>query len=134
MGGKLALVLNRLGLIVDWDCDTANVSDNTFQPLIAQFEDVMVVLTDSGFHAKMGDPANLKVCAPHTWDMRMMIETVLSMLTTVCHFKKVGHRVWEYFRTRLAFTMAAFNLLVQWHGFKPDEHGFVRLSIAEFSL
>jgi len=134
VGGKLALVLNHLGLIVDWDCDTANVCDNTFQPLIAQFEDVMVVLADHGLHAKTGDPDNLKVCARHTWDVRMMIETVLSMLTTVCHLKKVGHRVWEYFKARLAFTMAAFNLLVQWHGFQPDEHGFVRLSIAEFSL
>jgi hypothetical protein len=30
--------------------------------------------------------------------------------------------------------MAAFNLLVQWHGLHPDENGFIRLSIAEFSL
>jgi hypothetical protein len=30
--------------------------------------------------------------------------------------------------------MAAFNLLVQWYGLRPDEHGFVHLSIAEFSL
>jgi hypothetical protein len=30
--------------------------------------------------------------------------------------------------------MAAFNLLVQWHGLKPDEKGLVPLSIAEFSL
>jgi hypothetical protein len=30
--------------------------------------------------------------------------------------------------------MALFNLLVQWHGLAPDEDGFVRLSIAEFSL
>jgi hypothetical protein len=34
----------------------------------------------------------------------------------------------------LAFTLAAFNLLVQWHGFQPDADGFIRLSIAEFSL
>jgi len=34
----------------------------------------------------------------------------------------------------LAFTMAAFNILVQWHGLKPDDLGFVHLSIAEFSL
>ena len=64
----------------------------------------------------------------------MLIETVLSMLTVICHFKKVAHRVWEYFSARLAFTMAAFNLLVQWHGFKPDADGFIKLSIAEFSL
>ena len=37
----------------------------------------------------------------------MLVETVLSMLTLVCHFKKVMHRVWAYFHARLAFTMAA---------------------------
>jgi hypothetical protein len=52
----------------------------------------------------------------------------------VCHFKRISHRVWEYFKARLAFTMAAFNLLAQWNGLKPDENGVIRLSIAEFSL
>jgi len=32
------------------------------------------------------------------------------------------------------FTMAAFNVLVQWHGFQPTASGFLPLSIAEFSL
>jgi hypothetical protein len=44
------------------------------------------------------------------------------------------HRGWAYFQARLAFTMAAFNVLVQWHGFQPTASGFVPLSIAEFSL
>ena len=44
------------------------------------------------------------------------------------------HRVWEYFHARLAFPMAAFNVLFQWHGFQPTASGFVPLSIAEFSL
>ncbi len=57
-----------------------------------------------------------------------------SMLTLVCHFKKVMHRVWVYFQARLAFTIAAFNVLVQWHGLQPNASGFVPLSIAEFSL
>jgi len=64
----------------------------------------------------------------------MLVETVLSMLTLVTHFKKVMHRVWAYFQMRLAFTMAAFNLLVQWDGLPADEDGFVPLSIADFSL
>jgi len=51
-----------------------------------------------------------------------------------CHFKKVMHRGWEYFHARLAFTMAAFNVLVQWHGLQPNASGFVPLSMAEFSL
>ena len=64
----------------------------------------------------------------------MMVEMVLSMLTLVCHFKRLTHRVWDYFKARLAFSMAAFNLLVQWDGRQPDERGFVHLSIAQFSL
>ena len=35
VGGKLCLLHNHLGLIVDWDCDTANVYDGTaFQHLV----------------------------------------------------------------------------------------------------
>ena len=64
----------------------------------------------------------------------MLVETVFSMLTLVSHCKKVMHRVWAYFQARLAFTMAAFNMLVQWHGLQPHASGFVPLSIAEFSL
>src|SRR5262249_46439122 len=30
VGGKLCLLLNQWGLIVGWDCATANVADNTF--------------------------------------------------------------------------------------------------------
>jgi hypothetical protein len=55
-------------------------------------------------------------------------------LVSQCHLKKVMHRGWAYFQARLACTMAAFNVLVRWHGFLPDASGFVPLSIAEFSL
>jgi hypothetical protein len=94
----------------------------------------MIVLSDTGFHAAEGDPGNLKLCPRGEWEDRMLVETVLSMLTLVCHFKKVMHRVWTYFHARLAFTMAAFNVLVQWYGFQPTASGFVPLSMAEFSL
>src|SRR6266851_3940589 len=134
VGGTLCLLLNQWGLIVGWACATAHVADNTFQWLIRQFEDQMIVLSDTAFHAAEGDPTNLKLCQRGEWEDRLLVETVLSMLTLVCHFKKVMHRVWEYFQARLAFTMAAFNLLVQWHGLEPNASGFVPLSIAEFSL
>jgi hypothetical protein len=62
------------------------------------------------------------------------VETVLSMLTLITHFKKVMPRVGAYFQARLAFTMAAFTVLVQWHGFLPNASGFVPLSMAELSL
>jgi hypothetical protein len=134
VGGKLCLLLTQWGLIVGWACDTANVADNTFQWLVRQVEERMIVLSDTGFHAAEGDPVNLKLCQRGEWQDRMLVETVLSMLTLVCHLKKVMHRGWAYFQARLAFTMAAFNVLVQWHGFQPYTSGFVPLSMAEFSL
>jgi hypothetical protein len=110
------------------------VADNTFQGLIRQFEEQMIVLSDTAFHAAEGDPTNLKLCQRGEWEDRMLVETVFSMLTLVSHFKKVMHRAWAYFQARLAFTMAAFNVLVQWHGLLPNASGFVPLSIADFSL
>ena len=134
VGGKLCLLLNQWGLVVGWACATTNVADNTFQWPVRQFEEQMIVLSDTAFHAAEGDPSNLKLCERGEWEDRMLVETVLSMLTLVCHCKKVMHRVWAYFHARLAFTMAAFNVLVQWHGLQPNASGFVPLSIAEFSL
>jgi hypothetical protein len=64
----------------------------------------------------------------------MLQETVLSMLTTVCHLKKLAHRVWDYLKAHLAYLMALFNILVQWSGLQPDRVGMVHLSIAQFSL
>jgi hypothetical protein len=134
VGGTLCLLLNQYGLVVGWDCAAANVADNAFQWLIRQVDGRMIVLSDKGFHAAEGDPSNLKLCPRGEWQDRMLVETVLSMLTLVCHFKKVMHRGWAYFQARLAFTMAAFHVLVQWHGLQPTTLGFAPLSMAAFSL
>jgi hypothetical protein len=137
VGVKLAVVLNRQGLVAAWDCATANVSDTEFRPLVRRFDGEMIVLTDGGFHAseaRGGDPPNMKVCGRKTWGERMVVETVLSMLTVVSHLKKVGHRAWRYVAARLAYTVAAFNLLVQWRGLELGDDGNYHLSIAEFNL
>jgi len=134
VGGTLCLLVNQYGLVVGWDCATAHVADNTLQGLIRQVDGRMLVLSDTGFHAAEGDPANLTLCQRGAWQDRLLVETVLSRLTVVGHCKRVMHRVWTYFQARLAFTMAAFNVLVQWHGFEPNASGFVPLSIAEVSL
>lgn len=134
VGAKLGFVLNHLGLVCAWDCNWASVSDTTFRPLVAQFAEQMVVLADSGFHGHSGDPANLKICPRGAWNTRMLIETVWSMLTTVCHLKKIAHWQADYFRARMAFILSAFNILTQCHGLNPDDQGVVHLSIAEFSL
>lgn len=134
VGGTLCLVTNHLGGICGWGWAPANAHDTGFHPLIEVFQDQMVILGDLGFHAQTGDPPNLKLCRRGEWNSRMLIETVYSMLTLVCHFKKVMHRVEGYFQARLAFTVALFNVLVQWQGWVADEGGFVELSIAEFNL
>jgi hypothetical protein len=134
VGGKLWLLLHQWGLVVGGACATAPVADNTLQWLVRQVEERLLVLSDTGFHAAEGDPANLTLCERGAWEDRMLVETVLAMLTLVCHRKKVMPRGWAYFQARLAFTMAAFHVLVQWHGFQPNASGFVPLSIAEFGL
>ena len=134
VGGKRCLLVNQYGLVVGWACAPANVADNTLQWLRRQVDGRMLVLSDTACHAAEGDPSNLNLCQRGAWEDRMLVETVLSMLTLVCHLKKVMPRGWAYFQARLAFTMAAFNVLVQWHGFRPNAPGFVLLSMAEFSL
>ena len=119
-----------MGLIGGWACATVNVADNTFPWLIRHFDGRMIVLSDTAFHAAEGDPTNLKLCPRGEWQDRLLVETVPAMLTLVCHLKKVMHRGWGYFQACLAFTMAAFNVLVQWHGLDPYASGFVPLSIA----
>jgi len=134
IGAKLVYLVNQWGLVVAWDYASGEVPDNAFHALISDFQDEMVIFTDTGFHAQAGDPANLKPCPRGTWNGRMVVETVLSMLTTVVRLKKVTHRTWRNVCARLAFTMAVFNILVQWDGIALDDDGNVHLSMAEFSL
>ena len=94
----------------------------------------MVVFSDEGFVKKDWHPENIKICARGERNTRMIVETVLSLLTLVCHFKKVMHRTWEHFKSRLAYTMAMFNLLVQWNGIQVDAYGNVHFALAPFSL
>jgi hypothetical protein len=93
VGAKWGFVLNPLGRFVAWDCNWASVPDQDFRPLIARLAEAMVVLVDSAFHGKTGDPDNMKVGPRGTWNTRRLIETVLAMLTRVCHLKRVAHRL-----------------------------------------
>ena len=53
------------------------------------------------------------------------------MLTLVYPFIQVMHRGGASCQARLACTMAAFHVLVQWYGFQPTASDFVPLSRAE---
>ena len=53
VGGKLCLLLNHLGLVVEWDCDTTNVYDGSaFQHLVESVAEDMVVFADVHFSKK----------------------------------------------------------------------------------
>jgi hypothetical protein len=134
VGGKLCVVLNKWGLVAGWKAKTANVSDTEFHPLLKEFDGLMIIFADTGFHSKEGDPENVKICERGSWNVRMVVESVFSLLTRICHSKQMKTRVWEYFEMRLGFLMAIFNLLTQWRGIEVDEQGVFHLSLAEFSL
>ena len=112
VGGKLCLWVHPWGGTVGWLGAPANVHDTRFHPLIEKFQDRRVILADTGFHTRSGDPPNLKLCPCGTWNDRMLIETVFLMLTLISHSRKVMHCVADYVLARLAFTVAAFNLLI----------------------
>ena len=133
-GGKLCAVINKFGLVCDWDCAPANVHDQTFQPLLSQYDGQMIVLADRGFHRAAGNPDNVLICRRGEWPVRMKVETLFAMLTVKWGFKRQRHRVWSGFEAHLAYAMAGFNLLAQWNGLAADTHGRVRLSIAQFTL
>jgi hypothetical protein len=83
VGGKLCLLLNQGGGIVGGECATAKVAETTFQWLIRQCEERLMVLSETAFHAAEGDPSNLTLCPRGAWQDRLLGETVLSMLTIV---------------------------------------------------
>jgi hypothetical protein len=134
VGANLGYVVNQYGLIVAWDTASANVADNAFRGLVADFADEMVIFTDMAFHTQRDDPPNQKACKRGTWSGRMVVEAVLSLLTRVVGLKRLSHRTWPNLAARLAYTLALFNVLAQWNGLQPDDDGTIRLSIAEFVL
>ena len=107
---KLCWLLNDCGEAVDWAWDTANVHDQTFLPLVEALVAGSIVLADTGFNCAAGVPDNLKLCPRGTWNERLLIETVLSLLTMVCGLKKVFHRTGRYFEARLAYVAALVNV------------------------
>ena len=105
-GGKLCAAVNRFGLICAWDCAGANVHDQTFHPLLRRYDGRMVVLADRGFHRAAGDPTNVMICRRGQWNVRMKVETALSMLSVKWDFKGQRHRRWAGFEAYLAYAVA----------------------------
>jgi hypothetical protein len=133
IGIKLCWILNTLGPGVGWHGLTMNCPDQAFLPLVDLLNQAGVVLSDLGFRCRGGIPVNLKGCLKGTWNDRMMIETVFSLLTVVCQGKKLFHRTVAHLEARLAYMAAMFNVLLHLFWQLHPDNSF-KLSIAEFSL
>jgi hypothetical protein len=136
VGIKLCWLVNGRGQVVDWAWDTANVHDQVFLPLVEALEEESIVLADVGFSCARGIPSNLKLCPRGTWNDRMLIETMLSLVTMVCKLKKVFHRTRHYLQARLAYVAAMFNALLALNrSLQPDaDPDNLLLHIAQYAL
>ncbi len=113
IGIKLCVLLNDLCRVVNWDWATMNMYDKHFHPVVEPFRRQTIALADFGFRDKAGMPENLKICKKGTWNERMCVETVFSMLTIVCDLKRIRHRLSAYIQMRLAYVVAMFNILLE---------------------
>lgn len=112
VGVKLCWLVNDKGQVVAWDWNTANTHDQHFRHLAHQFDEQTITLCDFGFKKVRQAPGNLKFCAHKTWHERMIVETIFSMVTRVCHVKHMFHRVACHLSTHLAYLAALFNAVL----------------------
>jgi hypothetical protein len=134
IGIKLCVLLNDVCRILNWDWATMNVYDKHFHPVVEPFIGETIALADFGFRDKDGLPENMKICKKGTWNERMCVETVFSMLTIVCDLKRIRHRLSAYIQMRLAYVVAMFNILLDLFHVRHPEADLFKMSIAEFSL
>ena len=101
VGVKLCWILNSFGQVCGWIWDKMNCADNSFLDFFAEYDQEAILLADWGFRCAAGVPNNVKICKKGTWNERMLVETSFSLLTVVCHAKKIHHRLEAYIETRL---------------------------------
>ena len=134
IGGRFWVLLDSYGRVVDWYFFPLNHPDKDFNRFAAYWRDQTVTRADLGFRDANGVPDSVKLCPKGTWNERMVVETVFSMLTVICHLKKVFHRTLTHLLARCGCVAAMFNVLYTlFHQLHPDASPF-KLSIAEVSL
>lgn len=70
------------------------------------------VLSDSGFHAREGDPENLKICQRGEQNERMVVESVFSLCKRLLGLNNIIAKSLEGFRLAIASVFALFNTLL----------------------
>jgi len=119
VGLKLCWLINCRGEVVAWAWNTANRPDQDFAVVAAPFAGTTITLADAGFRQAQPRPDNLKLCPRGTWNERMLVETVLSLVHRVCRLKYLWHRARPYLAMHLAYVAALFNALL---ALTPPDH------------
>jgi hypothetical protein len=133
VGLKLCWLINARGEVVAWAWSTANTHDRRFLPLVAALEGRSITLADSGF-AGRPSPANLKPCPRGTWNERMLIETLFSLVHRVCHLKYLWHRATAYLDMHLAYVAALVNTLLLLNARATPHLPYPPLRLAQYAL
>ena len=111
IGGRFWVRVDTYGRVVVWYWLTCDPPDKDFNGFVKYRDGQTITLTDLGVRDTDGSPANLKLCANGTWNERMGVESVFSMVTLVCQLKNIYHRVGDYIFMRLGLVAALFNIL-----------------------
>jgi hypothetical protein len=132
IGVRSGWLVNAAGQIVNWGWQPSMWrGDQAFFVLLEVAPASMPVLTDSGFRQAGGIPANVTLCQRGEHNERMVVETVLALLTRVCGLKQLFHRSKAALSARLGYVAALYNSLLQlaWQNTEGRP-----LAIAQFSL
>ena len=132
VGRKTNVTMNGELEIVDYQENTANVCDNTFDEPFTEKQE-QIYLTDKGYRKQElygGTPPTFKICASGTWNERMWIERLFSLWTRICGMKHSFHRSVKGFQAKLAYLVALTNIV-----FRLNESlGFHKCSLAQWAL
>src|SRR5258708_6086740 len=113
IGRKINIAINGELEITDFQEDTANVCDNTFDEHYAVKEEYLY-LTDKGYRKQAkygGTPTNFKICTSGSWNERMWIERLFSLWTRICEMKHYFHLTIKGFQAKISYLVVLTNIV-----------------------
>jgi len=128
IGRKIAVTLNQNMQVVCASDDTANVHDSKFN--LAHHLLDSITLADQCFKQQNNTPTNFKICKKGTWNDRMLIETLFSLWTRICHMKKSFHRSVKGFQAKIAYLFSLTNIAFS----NNPSLGFNTLSLVQWPI
>jgi hypothetical protein len=133
IGRKINVAINGELEIIDYQDDTDNVCDNSFDTYYEKRQE-HIYLTDNGYRKQAkygGTPDNFKICKKGTWnDERMWVERLFSLWVRICGMKHSFHRTVKGFQAKVAYLVVLTNIT-----FRLNESlGFHKCSLVQWAL